>query len=340
MGKKQELIKKLANRVVYGEDKNWAMDIEHFDWVPAVGIYGIWHAWKSTNDEKYKSFLSQWFIKHLKEAPLVKTVNSTAPLLTAIELYAENQDSDYLKMCIEIANYVITEAPLTREGGLEHTVTEAVPGFTEQIWADTLFMVCIFLAKLGKVTGESKYTDFALRQLEIHHRLLKDKKTNLYYHGWNCGAQNHMSAIHWGRANAWILYSSIEILETTGKTSEHQELIKAHAEALRNCQRENGAFGTILDDNSAYDELSATAAIAAALAKAIRLNILDDGFCEMQKKAVTAVVNNVNENGELEMVSSGTPVMADAAAYKSIPICPTLYGQGLAILALVEDLNR
>lgn len=337
--KQLQLIERLADRMVYGGDADWAMNIGQFDWVPGVGLYGIWHAWQSTRKESYLKFLVDWMQIHLKEAALQKTVNSTAPLLTTIELYKMTQSPAYLQTCRAIADYVIHEAPLTREGGLEHTVTEAVPGFKEQIWADTLFMVCIFLTKLSRVTGEERYQDFALTQLEIHHKVLRDAATGLYYHGWNCGAGNHMSAVHWGRANAWILYSTVEILADTGKLKEKGEWVQSQAAALRACQRENGAFGTILDDADSYDELSATAGIAAGLAKAIREGILDETYGAMLQQAIKAVTENVNAAGELEGVSTGTPIMPDAQAYKEIPLCPTLYGQGLAILALSEDLK-
>lgn len=333
----KELIKKIADRMVNGKDTDWAMDIEHFDWVPAVGLYGIWKAWKSTGEERYLQFLNDWMTRHLSEAYAQKTVNSTAPLLTAILLYTETKQPELLKTCKDIAEYVMHEAPRTREGGLEHTVTEAVPGFTEQIWADTLFMVCIFLTKLGRVTGQREYIDFAMEQLKIHHQALRDEKSGLYFHGWNCGAGDHMSAVHWGRANAWIIYSTMEILETAETIDGHETWITEHATALKACQRSGGAFGTIIDDSDSYDEISATAGIAAGLAKGRTAGILDDSYDTVIASALRAVAESVNDRGEVEGVSTGTPVMESAAAYRAIPICPTLYGQGLAIVALAEE---
>ena len=332
----KELIERIADRMVTGGDTDWAMDLEQFDWVPAVGLYGIWKAWKCTGEKRYQDFLTQWMQRHLAEAYTQKTVNSTAPLLTAIELYQETSEPQLLKTCEDVADYILAGAPLTAEGGLEHTVTEAVPGFAGQLWADTLFMACIFLARLGAVTGKKPYLDFALRQLEIHHQALRDEKTGLYYHGWNGAAGDHMSAVHWGRANAWIIYSTIEILEIAGCLAEHEDWITDHAQALKDCQRENGAFGTVLDDPEAYDEISATAGIAAGLARARAAGLLDESFDAVINRAMRIVAESVNAKGEVQGVSTGTPVMPDTEAYKNIACCPTLYGQGLAIAALAE----
>ncbi|MEG2670131.1 MAG: glycoside hydrolase family 88 protein, partial [Oscillospiraceae bacterium] len=154
------MIRKITDRIVYGKDVDWAMNIEKFDWIPGVGLYGIFNAYRATGEEKYLEFLNEWANRHLQEAYTKKTINSTAPLLTIVELYDETNKEEYLKVCTDIANWIINEAPLTCEGGLEHTVTEVGDGFSQQIWADTLFMVCLFLVKLGKISKQQKYINF------------------------------------------------------------------------------------------------------------------------------------------------------------------------------------
>ena len=158
----KNLIEKVANRVVDGDNTHWEMNIHHFDWIPGVGLYGIYKAYKATNNRKYYDFLIDWTQRHLKEAYDNNTVNSTAPLMTVADLYKERKDPAYRKVMTEIAEYIITKAPLTKEGGLEYTVTEWMgqEGFRHQIWRDTLFMCCLFLAKLGKITGEKKIFGF------------------------------------------------------------------------------------------------------------------------------------------------------------------------------------
>ena len=332
----KELITKIADRVVLRDDTDWNMNINHFDWVPGVGLHGIFIAYKQTNDKKYLDFLINWTDKFLSSAYEKKTVNSTAPMLTVLELYLITKNEKYLKTCIDIAEYIITEAPLTREGGLEHTVTEAVAGFSEQIWADTLFMVCIFLAKLGKVC-DKKYLEFSLNQLKIHFELLSDEN-GLFYHGWNCGLGNHMSGILWGRANAWIIYSSMEILAVSDDFEGRDSVIdrvKKHADALIKYQREDGSFGTIINDPSAYSEASATGGIISGLTKAMEYGIIVEDGKMVCQRGISYIKSVISEDGSVLHVSTGTPVMKDAESYKNIPaISPTLYGQTFAICAL------
>lgn len=338
MTKYDYIIRKITERTINGNDRDWAMNIEAFDWVPGVGLFGVYKAYKAIGCREWLDYLIGWTQRHLKEADKQHTVNSTAPMLTVVCLYQETGKQELLEAAVEAGEYLIKEAPITREGGLEHTVTEAVEGFSEQIWADTLFMACLFLIELEAVTGEWKYTDFALKQLLIHHRLLSDGN-GLYFHGWNCAAENHMSSVRWGRANAWILFSSMYILNRTGAfegRDQIEEAVKRHACRLRDVQTENGAFGTILNDPSSYEELSATAGIAAGLILARKKGLIDETFDEVIERSVGAVENAVSEDGVLEQVSTGTPVMENADAYKKIPCCPTLYGQGLALAMFAE----
>lgn len=318
-------IRALVNRVVDGSDGEWAMNINHFDWVPGVGLYGIFSAYEAVKEKSYLQFLIDWSDKYIDKAYEMKTVNSTAPLLTVRKLYNITQNEKYLHVCRDLADDIITNAPRTAYGGLEHTVTEDVEGFENQIWSDTLFMACLFLLEMQ----EKKYVDFAVEQFMIHHKYLA-AEDGLYYHGFNGG--DHMSAVKWGRANAWIIYSSAVLYEKT-KNSDIAAVIRRHAEALKQVRRQDGGYGTILDEPASYTELSATAGIIAGIKKAVSAGALDSSFEQMCDTKI--ITDNINANGELMHVSTGTPIMPDKQAYMSIPICPTLYGQGLAVLALI-----
>ncbi len=331
------MIEKIADRMINGNDTTWEMNIDAFDWNPGVGLYGIWNAYKKTGEQRYFDFLTKWFDKHLREAYKQITINSVAPLLTAAEMYHETGNEDYYKVCCDLADYVTQKAPLTSAGGLEHTVTEKVEGFAEQMWADTLFMACLFAAKFGVYSGRKEYCDFAVKQLKTHLKYLCDNETGLFFHGYSCITKDHLSGVHWGRANAWIIYSSCEIMETLGDfdgIDEVKAYVKRHADALRRVQRATGGFATVLDCEDSYTETSAAAGIAAGLKKAEKLGICAD-VKDMYEKTAELVKASVNENGEVMHVSTGTPIMKDVHAYMDIPCRPTLYGQALSILALL-----
>lgn len=333
-----QLIEKITDRVVHGSDKEWAMNIHSFDWVPGVGLYGIWKAWEVTGKDEYLDFLTDWAGKHLEDAYRQKTVNSTAPMIAILELYKKSGKEAYRKVCQDMAEYVLKEAPLTIDGGLEHTVTENA-SFDNQMWADTLFMVCIFMARFGRLTGNRSYTEFASDQLVLHYRYLWDEETGLFYHGWDGTSRTHLSSIHWGRANAWIIYSTVEILNEVGEFEERDDVIRKlqrHASSLTRLQRDNGLFGSILDDPTSYDELSASAGIACGIKRGIRFGYVDGSLENAARRVYKVLPQYVDETGTVQGVSGGTPIMKTAKEYRDIPVIPTLYGQALTCLALAD----
>ena len=96
----------------------------------------------------------------------------------------------------------------------------------------------------------------------------------------------------------------------------------------------------MIDDDSSYEEISATAAFGYAMMKGARLGIGPESWREAGLKALDAVLANIDENGTVQNVSYGTRMGHDLQFYKDIPLEPTAYGQSMALLCLVEALNH
>ena len=338
---KKIILQKVADRIILEKDDSWGMNIEKFDWGPGIGLYGIWHAYEGTGEARYLAFLEKWAERHLKEAKDNLTVNSTAPLLTIEKLYEVTGEKKYGQICQELAEYIINYAEKTKEGALGHTTVEKPDAFSDQIWADTMFMSCIFLAHLGKAMQETRYIQFAQEQLVLHYRYLWDEECSLFYHGWSNTLQNHLSGVHWGRANAWMLCSTMEILESGSDFEGREEVIerfKKTTARLAELQRENGLFGTVLDREDSYEEASASAGIACAMRKAQKAGYLGEEITITIDKAVSTLMMLVNERGEMTGVSGGTPIMPDVESYLKITCYATLYGQGLMCMLLKESM--
>ncbi len=320
---------------------HWWMNIERFDWDAGVGLFGIFAAYKMSGDKKYYDFILNWMDRHMGEADKHPTVNSTTPLLTAAFMYEITKSDRLLNRLCSLADNILENAPLTDDGALEHTVMDKNVDFSRQIWADTLFMACLFLAKMWTITKQEKYKQFVIEQFMIHHKVLSDGK-GLYFHGYDYERDDHMSSIRWGRANSWIIYSSAIILDMFGEFSERKticEYVKKHADALMEIQRTDGGFCTILDDFTSYEETSATVAIAAGMKLGVKLEVLNEKANNSADEAIEYVLKNFRADGAVDGVSIGTSIMKDAEEYKNIARKPTLYGQGLFILAIYETLK-
>ncbi len=105
-------------------------------------------------------------------------------------------------------------------------------------------------------------------------------------------------------------------------------------------QAPSGAWRTLLDDPTSYEEISATAGFGYGLLKAARLGIGPQGCREAGLRALDVVLRNIERDGTVANVSYGTRMGHDLQFYRDIPIQPTGYGQALAILCLAEGLHH
>ncbi|WP_405117231.1 glycoside hydrolase family 88 protein [Paenibacillus sp. FSL K6-1217] len=343
---KQELEQKLERIWEYmrsgRHQGHWGMDMDHWDWVPGVGVISLLEYGTVAGKGEVIEYLLHWVGRNKQQAEGVRVINSLAPYAVFPELYRLTGDPWYLSTAQEIAGWILESAPRTREGALEHTVTEAVE-FPEQVWADTVYMAVLFLARLAGLTGDRELAAAAVQQTLLHLRLLQDPATGLLFHGWNSGAGSHMSAARWARANAWVTLAVPEIVAGTGSlTAVPQELYNRYrrlASALRQAQGAGGLWHTVLDRPDYYGETSASAGIACGFLKAVKSGLLENSYLESVEVALAKILPLIREDGEVQGVSGGTPVMPSIEAYNRIERYPAVYGQGLVMQLLTEALN-
>ncbi|AJY74275.1 glycoside hydrolase family 88/105 protein [Paenibacillus beijingensis] len=319
----------------------WAMGLDQWDWVPGVGVIAILSYYERSGRKEIIDQLAAWAENNRDKAERAKVINSMAPFAIYPQLFRYTSDAYFFDTAVKAGDWMLNEAPRTREGAFEHTVTENV-GFPEQVWADTVFMAVLFLARLAKLTGRAEYGREAARQLELHLRLLQDKDTHVLFHGWNCIAANHMSSARWTRANAWVAVGVPMIVsELEGICPISEEMIRQYTlliEGLIRYQREDGLWPTVMVRSDFYPETSGSAGIACGIAQGVRQGILDRSMMESADRTLKAILQKIDANGEVSGVSGGTPVLDTVEAYNAIPCHPTLYGQGLVLMLLSEFL--
>lgn len=120
------------------------------------------------------------------------------------------------------------------------------------------------------------------------------------------------------------------------------DTLNAQCEALALFQDASGLWRTVLDDldPSSYLEASASAGFAFGMLKAVRKRYIGREFEVVAVRAVKAVMANIDEAGELQQVSFGTPMGDTKEFYKQIPLTSMPYGQAMAMMCLVEFLRQ
>ncbi|TYP76486.1 glycoside hydrolase family 88/105 protein [Paenibacillus methanolicus] len=334
-----ETARRVYGAMLQGKTGSWSMDMNGWDWVPGVGVIAIGEYARRSGQAEIMEGLDDWARRNIGKSERLRVINAVAPFAVLPELYAYTGNSVYEMAAARAGQWLTEEAPRTKEGAWEHTVTEDVK-FAEQVWADTVFMAVLVLARVAKMTGNRAFAEEAVHQLLLHMRLLQDEATSLMFHGWNCEEGHPMSGARWTRANAWVAAGIPMIAEAMeGLASLPKEIIDRYRElmgATARYQRGDGLWPTVLDRPEFYPETSGSAGIAYGMKRGIHSGWLDAGLAAQADLTLKAVLDLVPEDGIVQGVSGGTPVMDSIEAYNSIPRHPTLYGQGLVLMLLSE----
>lgn len=238
-----------------------------------------------------------------------------------------------------IDNYM--DLILNREYRLADGTFARMRPLANAVWLDDMFMGVPAIAWYGKLTGETKYYDEAIRQI----MLFKDKmwvpEKQLFRHGWIESMDQHPS-FHWGRANGWAILTMSEVLDVLPEgypgRDKVLELFRQHAFGLAALQSGEGFWHQLLDRNDSYLETSATAIYAYCFAHGINegwLNPLTYGpeVC----LAWNAVSTMIDEEGKVNGTCVGTGMAFDPAFYYYRPVSPyAAHGYGPVVLAGAE----
>ncbi|MNI64005.1 Unsaturated rhamnogalacturonyl hydrolase YesR [compost metagenome] len=86
-------------------------------------------------------------------------------------------------------------------------------------------------------------------------------------------------------------------------------------------------------------ETSGSAGIACGFIRGVRGGLLEPAYLASAERAIGGILPLIREDGEVQGVSGGTPVMASEVAYNEIPVYPSIYGQGLTMQLLTQALS-
>ena len=312
---------------------------QFWEWTQGVGLFGYWKLFKATGEERYLSVLNKYYERQFAIGLPAKNVNTMTPMLPLSFLAEHLGREDYLEVCTQWADWIMTDFPRTEEGGLQHITSDSVN--KGELWDDTLFMTVLFLANMGRILDRKDYKEEAQYQFLLHTKYLCDRETGLWYHGWTFEERNNFAGAFWGRGNCWITAAIPEYLEIADCDESVRryltEALRAQARSLEKYQAENGMWHTLIDDPDSYVESSATCGFAYGLLKGVHMGLWDGAYEAVALKPLEQILAYTDGEGILQQVSYGTPMgREDKNFYKEIPLKPMPYGQALAMLYFLE----
>ena len=206
------------------------------------------------------------------------------------------------------------------------------------LWLDDLYMSVPALAQMGALTGERKYFDDAVKQVQQFSTRMFNKELGLYMHGWVQDMEPHPE-FRWARANGWAILAMTELLDVLPEDHPGRAAVlaqyRAHAAGLASRQGAIGFWHQLLDRTDSYLETSATAMYTYAMARGVNKGWLDPiAYGPAALLGWQAVTTKVNAQGQVEGTCVGTGMGFEPAFYYHRPTHVfAAHGYGPVLLA-------
>jgi rhamnogalacturonyl hydrolase YesR len=179
-----------------------------------------------------------------------------------------------------------------------------------------------YLARMGKLTGNNKYFDFAIRQVENFNKYIYDPTTGVYFHTFY--SDEDMNGVaRWGRCNGWVALAQVELLNNLPanhpKRPELIKLLLRQIVGFSRYQDTSGMWHQVLDKPESYLESSVTAMYVYTVAKAVNEGWINKRFITIAQRGWDALTKKITAEGEIPDICIGTSVEEDLSYYFNRP---------------------
>jgi len=180
-------------------------------WIEATGHVGIMSLAELTGDERYAEALRE-ISGRLKWGFQPRKYFADNHLIgeTYLRLHQRDPERANIKPLRNLFDGILAKPKVFPSLDFRQ------PEITDEwSWCDSLFMAPPVWALLGKVTGESKYTDFMVRNWWRTSDFLYDKEEQLYFRDSNYFNRPEANGRKkfWSRGNGWVLGGLIRVLD-------------------------------------------------------------------------------------------------------------------------------
>lgn len=302
----------------------------------AIAADGLQAAADALGRPQYRQHVTALCLASIARRVGVSPDDHPAPARAFLSCYRETGDSRYRDALGRLVE--IHEQMPTNPGGAL-LVRAHLAGWRHQIWADSMDVIGPLFVCFGRASGEDHRYEQAIDLTLAHARLLQ-RDDGLFFHGFDthAGANGHL----WARGNGWALMGLVETL--VGAPPEipgWQELLQrlqALVRVLTRTQRQTGLWTTVIDRDDSYEETTLAAMFAAAVPRAIKAGLLSTEYGTTTARARAAVLEKVNDDGVLALVSEATPV-GQFSTYATRPFGSFPWGQGPLLLMLCNSVE-
>jgi rhamnogalacturonyl hydrolase YesR len=311
--------------------QNLEIGSEYLHWKYTNGLVyeGLYELGKALNEESYinfgdsaftfifnnKSYLEKvknkgYNIEGLKNFAQFKGLWSDGTQTAAlINVYQAKQRADYLDYMNQVADfffdYDANEAKSTSKKKRNRNV-------------DQISTKGVFMARMGKLTGEAKYFDYCVKEVLVTDSLFYDPMSGLYnqYYYPHIQVSNN---IKWLRGSGWAAMGLVNILSCMPKDhpgyNEVLKVFKKITVGISAYQTKSGLWRHLVNRADCFEETSGSTYIVYAIAKGINEGFLGSEFRDVAMAGWQGIVSMQDAEGNIKNVTSSVSGSTSPAYY-------------------------
>lgn len=275
--------------------KNYEHYKECWNYEDGCVLKGACDLYKCTGEKKYIDFVIKYMEDFIDDKGNIKSYDYKNYRLDDInsgkclfDLYEITKNEKYGTAISNIYEQIKNQ-PRTCEGNFWHK--EIYP---YQVWLDGLYMAMPFYARyIIKYNCMKKFEDIYSQFMNVR-RIMRDKKTGLYYHGYDesrkeawSDKNTGLSKNFWGRAEGWLIMAMADVIEYMDEPmkQKYNGLIIMFKEAVDSILKYQDAdtkmWYQVIDkkgDAGNYAETSASLMMAYGILKGCNLGVLPQRY--------------------------------------------------------------
>lgn len=313
----------IANDVVAPRPRDWSSAIIDstiatrpatslgLSYTDTLFLHSTYLVYQRTRNPRYLAYLRQWGDARVRTDGSTGNPYNDLDSMLAGNLFldlAQATGEERYRLAAQRIRDRIPTYPRTSDGGLIHNVA-----FTDQLWADGVFMVQPFLARAGD-------TAIAKQQLTTYYKHLKSPE-GLLRHAYD--EQTGQSPEVWCRAVGWFGMATVDVLPyvPTKDRPPLVEIVRHLADGYQRFQDDSGLWfqlPTKPDIAGNWLETSCSSMFAYTISRAVRLGVLSPAFLPVARNGYRGVLTraSIGSDGRTAIadISVGTSV-GDEAYY-------------------------
>lgn len=323
-----------------------------FHYHQGVALMGVQKTYTICGEEKYYNYTKEWIDSVINDDGTPKKyegehLDDLMAGMLLYMIYDKEKDEKYKQLLDKLVSHIDTWRENDKKGFWHKREC------THQMWLDGIFMYGPLVAEYGRRYDAEKYFDIVYEQLCIMWDNMRDDKTGLLYHAWDCSKQSQwcnkstgLSPEFWGRALGWYTTALMDIYENISEKYRQdikdKEILLLNA-LLKYQDKASGMWYQVVDKPGAegnWTEVSCSCLYIYSICKAYNLGIIDESYMEYALRGYEGVISTLKADENGGAIVGGVCVGTGVGDYDFYIARPThnndLHGIGAVLYMLTE----